>query len=1222
MKKASRNIFFFLILFIFFLGLIPRFFVLDKVQRAITHEISKRMDSAVAIQKMHWSWLPLPHLTLVNMDISNADFRISLPQVNIYPSWRIILGETHTLQKIVLNKPKINIAKTVFLTEASSDPDMPEVTVIVKNGAIEVETAEKYTDVLRTDSLLFSNINGRFKLMPQWADFYLQAASPFSSSMSLQGRFNIPDKSYQFSLDSQNIKLHESVKAFLQGRLVPVESTASLNAIVSGKGLQHFEADLRGTLPSFTIRFEDRETLLAGGFADMKLLKSGPLLRLDIFDLEIKDPQANLSGHIEHKLSSARDAEPSQTSDAIWTIDMTGSDMDLAALRQKVLTLWGHNMVAKTVSDIVLDGKALSASFRFAGRTADFTDMNAMIIEADLLNAAVHVPQVDLDLTQASGPIQIKDSILTGHDLSAKLGNSSGRNGEIFLDLSTHGKKFKLAVDIEADVAELPPVLARLVHHDPFQRELSKFSEVSGNASGTLHLGDKLDAIVTRVDVKDAQLTARYEPIPKKFAIDSGSLHVDPEKVSWQKVKGRIGKQEITATSGNVSWHGGEALLNIAEIKALLQGSALHAMLKQTGIIPPKIDSVLSSLNGTIKVTHGTITGPARQPESWKYDLALTATDLTVASPLLPEIVATRKISAELNNETARIKKAEIQFLEQTFSLAGLLKHHLLENWHGMIEFNGPVLAKLASWISSKGWFPEKLRPQIPCTMEDMKVNWQDETLSVSGIILHGLSGGRLPMARIDYENTPEHLRINELTFYAAGEQGHLALDFWRLSPNSLMLSWTGHVNADTIDALFWHSSFSSGTFSGDFKISYFADKPEATLFEGILTAEDLHLKTNSGGEPIVITSMTTSGIGKQLRIPGMAIGIGSERVNGSGQLAVEKDGLHLDISLGSSILSKKSLVGLSEAMQATRDNFFNSPTESGIDIARGWDMTGRIGFDFDSFILRRERPMPYEAALPVTYTFYDVHGDLQLAPDKLSRTEIFSSKLCGLDFKGFWFSDAGLGQKFELDTGPNETLHLENVLPCLGVQQDIIEGEFSLQANLLKESNAWYGGNIHIRSSQGRIQVVNITDLFEQQVEYAGKKGFPFNQMDIDTHIEGNNLIFDRAIIRGEGLNLFARGEVHLDDYDADLTLLIAPFKTFDSMVSKVPIIGQPIMGQNGSMVSIPVAIKGPIADPAITPLHPEAIGDAFLDLVKDTFMLPYNIFKPQEKSADQNDE
>lgn len=1232
MKKVSRNIFFLSIVFIFFLGLAPYFFVFDKVKQTISEEISSSLDSSVTIEKMHWVWLPLPHLTLINTNITDDHYELFVPKAKIYPSWRLVIGETRQPGKITLDRPQFYINETAYLPRKPAERSLPEIPIIFTDGQLKVEPSEKFKNIFRSDTLFFKDINGRLKLMGEEAEVDLKAASPFSRAISLQGSINITEKVYQFSLDSQEIKLHKTVKTFLQGRLTPVESTARLTGKVIGKGLQHIEGDLHGTLPCFVVKPQNRQVLLTCGYADLKLLKYGELLRLDINDLEIKDPQVNLSGHIERNFLKSTGGEHSPDAEPVWTIDLTGSDLDVTAIRQKVLTLWHDNTVAKTVTDIVLGGKALSAAFLFSGRTADFENMDSMIIEADALNADIHVPGANLDLTQASGPILIKDSILTGHDLSARLGNSFGRNAELFLDLKELGKKFTLEIDIEADLADLPPVLAQLVEHDGFQHELGKFSEVSGKATGNLRLGETLDDIITQVDVKDAQLTARYEPIPEQISIDSGALHVGPQVVSWHKVKGFIGQQEITRSSGNVSWQTGEPLLQIDDVQALLQATSFLDLLRKTGAIPSKINEILSAVNGAIEITGGTMHGPVLQPESWEYDIAMKASGLSLQSPMLPEPLIAKTITAELNHAKASIHEAKILFLDQDFILDGEFRHHLLAGWQGMITYNGSMQTKLANWISSKGWFPEKLRPQIPCTMEDLQVNWQDEALSVSGTILQGVNGGRLPLAKIDYVDTPERLHIKELTFYAAGEQGRLELDFWRLSPHSLFLSWTGYVNANTIDALFRHSSFSSGTFSGDFNVTYLADQPEATRFEGILSAENLFLKSGDSAEPIVIKGVSMTGIGRQLRIPVIDLAIGSERITGLGQLAAEKEGLQLDISLASSFLSKKSLANLSEAIQGTYDLFLNKHSEkgAGINLAKGWDITGRIGFDFDSFRLSRKNFTPYEEAQPITYTFYDVHGDLQLAPDKISRTEIFSASLCGLDFEGTWFSDTVLGQKFHLKTPADNTLYLENVLPCLGIQQDIIEGEFSLRANLMKESNLWYGGNIHVRSSHGRIlrlktlsrifKVINITDLFEEQIGYTGNRGFPFNQMDIDTHIEANNLIFDRAIILGEGLNLFAKGEVHLDDYDADLTLLIAPFKTFDSMISKVPIIGQPVMGQYGSRVSIPVAIKGPVADPVITPLHPEAIGNAVLGLVKDTLMLPYNILNPPEKSDDQH--
>ena len=1241
MKKTSRNIFFFIIVFVFFLGLAPRFFILDEVQKTIADQISKSLGSAVAINKMHWVWLPLPHLTLTNTDIRNDLYELSLPKARIYPNWRIILGDTRKAGRITLDRPTIHINKTAFLTggppggTSGTSPGliMPEVAIIIKNGVMVLETPDEYKEFLVTDTLEFSSIRGKLNLLPQEIAVNLHASSPFSKSISLLGSFNLPAMKYRLSLDCQEIKLHRSVKAFFKGRLMPVESTARISGTLSGQGSQHFEGALHGTLPSFVLKSQDHEIPLSFGFADLKLLKAGPLLRLDITDLEIKDPQGKLNGYVERKIPTTDLAEQLPTSEPFWTLDISGRDLDVTSIRKKILALWSDNYTAKTVTDIVVAGRARSAAYRFSGSTADFNDLDNMIIEADVLNADIHVPEADLDLTKASGPILIKDSILSGQGLSAQLGNSHGRNAQLLLGLSKHDHSFMLDIDIDADLAELPPVLAHLVHHDNFQRELAKFSEVSGRASGTLHLGDNLYAINTRVNVKNMQLATRYERIPQPVFIESGTLDYGPEKAIWQKVKGRIGQQEITSSSGNVSWHNMDILLHIEEMQAQLDGGSLFDMLQQTEVTRLKINDLLSSLNGNLAITGGFLQGSALKPETWEYNIAVTTSGLALTSPLLPEAGSTEKLTAVINHNEVEITEAEIQFLGQAFNLKGLLQHQHLENWHGTIEYNGPVEAKLAAWISSKGLFPEKLRPQIPCTVEDMKVSWQGETIRVAGNILQGLAGGRLPMARIDFEDTPEHLRINELTFYAPGEQGRMELDSWRLSPDSLVLSWEGFVTADTIDALFKHSSFNSGNFSGAFTISYFTDQPEATRFEGLLQAENLLLKTGRSKETVIIKNLEMKGIGRQLRIPALNLIIGTKKIAGSGQLEAEKDGFQLDISLASPFLSKDSLTNLSLAMQETVNTFLHGQADqvSPLETGRAMNITGRIGFDFDSFRLSRTATTPYDAEQTVTYTFYDVQGDLQLAPGGISRTEIFSSKLCGLDFRGSWFSNDDLGQKFQVKTNPEETSRLENVLPCLGVQQDIIEGEFSLQANLLKETNTWYGGNIHITSSQGRIlrlktlsrifKVVNITDLFEKQLGNKGKKGFPFSRMDFDAHIDANNLIIDRAIIRGEGLNLFSRGEIHLDDYDADLTLLIAPFKTFDTIVSLVPIIGQPIIGEYGSRVSIPVAVKGPIADPIITPMHPEALGGAVLDLVKDTFMLPYNILNLPEKQRQEKD-
>ena len=1228
MKKFSRYI---LLIgsIVIFVALAPRFLSLDKIQNTITEQLSKKLGSPVTIQQMHWAWLPLPHLSFSNTRIITEYSEFSAPEMKIYPNWRIILNQEVILGSIHLESPEIYINKKAFQAEKSSGFNLPVLNVHIKNGILKVESNEHLKNVLLEDILIFSKIDGLLKMEQQKAELDFHGSSPFSRSINLLGSFNITSKDYKFLIDIQDIKLHESVDAFLEGQLVPVESSARLAVSIFGNGLQNIEGNFHGTLPSFAVQHKDREILLTPGVADFTLLKSGPLLRLTIKDLEMKEPELHLSGQVERKPSpessdiklQATPAEP------IWTLDLTGRDLDLTSIRDKVLALWGNYKVAQTVCGVVLGGKAASGVYRFTGRTADFEDLASMIIEADVLEAAIHVPGTELDLKKAKGPVLIKDSILTGHNLSAQLGNSFGRNGKLLLDLDEEGNAFTLSIDIDADLEALPPVLKQLVDHGGFQKELSKFKEVSGRGSGNLQLGDTLDNIITRVDVGKMQLAAKYDPIPKTIFIDEGTLHVGPKEVNWQKVKGRIGLQEIISTSGDVSWQTGEALLHIKEVQGQLDGESLYEMLEQTGIMPQKAKDNLSSLNGRMDVYKGMIKGRTDQPEAWEYEIAVKTKGLSFSSPLLPEPVTIKEVSAALSTKEINIHQSEINFLDQPLSLKGTLHHQELENWYGTLEFNGPVEAKLANWVSSKGWISEKLRPRIPCTLENLTVSFQEKKTTVTGKILPGLEGDRLPMARVDVENTPEYTHINDLSFFAPGEQGSLTLDFQRISPKSLTISWQGFVNTDTINTLFDQTNFTSGTFGGAFfEASYFAGQPEKTRFKGLLKAENLLLKGSSEEEPIVIKNILLNGTGKKLKVHTLDIAIGTEKITGKGHLVTEKKGLQLDFDLISSFLSKKSLNNLTKGLKETHRGFWDAHFEQDDELPKpdGWEITGRIGFDFDSFSTSRNTTTLYTGTNLVDYTLYDMHGELQLVTDALTRTEIFSSKLCDLDFKATWYSDEALGQHIELATGSDTTLRLENVLPCLGVDQDVIEGEFSLKANLRKESGAWHKGNIYIKSTKGRIlrlqllsrifKVVNITDLFKTDIGSTGKTGFPFSQMNIDTHIDENNLIFDRAILHGEGLNLFLQGDIHLDDYDADLTLLIAPFKSFDTLVSKVPLIGQPLMSEYDSLVAIPVAIKGPLPDPEIKPLQLKAVSGALFNIVKETFKLPYNILKPNE--------
>ena len=70
-----------------------------------------------------------------------------------------------------------------------------------------------------------------------------------------------------------------------------------------------------------------------------------------------------------------------------------------------------------------------------------------------------------------------------------------------------------------------------------------------------------------------------------------------------------------------------------------------------------------------------------------------------------------------------------------------------------------------------------------------------------------------------------------------------------------------------------------SGNYSGAFSFSYQADRPDATLFEGLLKARDLVWKGKEQKPSAIIRNLDVNGIGTQLKITELDFEIGAEKL-------------------------------------------------------------------------------------------------------------------------------------------------------------------------------------------------------------------------------------------------------------------------------------------------------------------------------------------------------
>ena len=71
----------------------------------------------------------------------------------------------------------------------------------------------------------------------------------------------------------------------------------------------------------------------------------------------------------------------------------------------------------------------------------------------------------------------------------------------------------------------------------------------------------------------------------------------------------------------------------------------------------------------------------------------------------------------------------------------------------------------------------------------------------------------------------------------------------------------------------------------------------------------------------------------------------------------------------------------------------------------------------------------------------------------------------------------------------------------------------------------------------------------------------------------------------------------------------MVSPFKTFDRIIRSVPLLGY-LLG--GRLVAVPVQVSGSLADPAVVPMHPAALGESLLEMVGRALLLPVRIVQP----------
>ena len=572
---------------------VPYLINIDAAKETVINSVSKSMGGQIQYQRADVIFLPRPHVVISDVKLLLPDrFSCSVSQLKVYPEVMPLFKGRVQFAEIGIEAPQFT-----FPLSVSSDRRMGFSTGVVKETVLAVLNQSMF----QQPGLALRIENGRLKVIPANA-----AALDVSSISALikRGRDRIQLKigcnsnvfgsmSLTAQIDPENLRGYGQVRlrAFKPHMLMelfaveaPIRASLSLIDLVldyKSSAFQPLRVDFQGSRFNFDLARKSARALLKGNRFKGVFRRTDQVTLVSINDLDLEQPRLNMSGslYLNRERREIR-------------IDLSGLGVHVDPLREFVLAMAGDSESVKQIFEVIAGGYVPIVSINARGATIDDFDLvKNYTVKGNISNGRIHIPGIDFDLDNVKGTATIDNGVLIGEDLQAQLGNSFGYDGRLELGLTLGNPRFRLTIDTMADMAELQPVLMKLVGNQAFRKELSLLNNIQGNARGTMILGDSLNDISVEANVAYASLITDYARLPYPIMIRSGSYRLEKNGFELMNIDAEIGNSTFAGVSGKLTT-GEEYRLVLNSRKASVSLPDLFGWLKSFAALRNQIEPI------------------------------------------------------------------------------------------------------------------------------------------------------------------------------------------------------------------------------------------------------------------------------------------------------------------------------------------------------------------------------------------------------------------------------------------------------------------------------------------------------------------------------------------------------------------------------------------------------------------------------------------------------
>jgi hypothetical protein len=632
-----------LVLVLIFLLLAPKLINLESFRQKAIAGFHEKTGGRIDYQRVDLSFFPRPCVVIYEAKISVPEKgKGRIESISIYPRILSLLKGRVRITKVLVDAPDFTISlperpdKEVVsrpeertgalegILGAMLSPlslEAPDLIFLIERGTLTLLQEEK-------PAFSFTGLSARFVLPPTGFKMVLNCKSNLWKAMHLESTLGLDPLKASGRIDFNGLQPHRlSTYMFPQAAQNIGDSDVNLSLTFNMDGPRMWQAELVVPFFRFAFRQGDTAALLKGKDMNAVFYRDGDTTSISLSQLQIDEPSLALSGRLVLGGSSQG-----------VRAELEGTGVNISSVRETALAAAGHIHEVRKVFEVVRGGTVPRMTLKAQGSSlSDLGDLNNMVFEGRLVDGEIFVPKAGLDLAEVRGDAVISRGILEGENLEARFGNSWGREGRLKLGLDGDDALFHLDTMVDADLAQLPPVLRKILGSNDLAEELDLLEEVKGRGVGKMMLGESQDAIDAKIDISELELFARYKRVPYPITIRGGRFFYDEKAVSVQNFVGSVGKSSFSQLSAWLDWKEQPYF----EVRSALCQIVLEEIFPWVTSFED-LSGIRENYNvpqGFLDITEMEGRGPLKKPSSWQFRTAGSFKDVVLAPSSLPDVL-------------------------------------------------------------------------------------------------------------------------------------------------------------------------------------------------------------------------------------------------------------------------------------------------------------------------------------------------------------------------------------------------------------------------------------------------------------------------------------------------------------------------------------------------------------------------------------------------------